>query len=432
MANGNHLAHLTVTPAGHTPHTAELLLMLALPRIEHVAPYVTYVGQAAPVTFYGNRLDQTLGATLVINGIEVHGFAESMANRARITLPVLPVGEYTMHIKNNLGVVIPMSRFVVRQPPSYPDADVATPGRIESLEYDAERDAFYGVSYSELTGVFSAWRMRFDGAQWHTDTIDGAPGAESVAMNVDGTKLFVAGPNCIVREVNPATLQITQTAQRSSCFSEFWGLSLGLADGRILVGNNSQWPTVYEYPSFVDTTTPFPFISTPHYKLNRNRDRLLWAETPTISAPRHLFFYDLPTDTFSPIIVQDPDTYMFSWNIAISDDGHRMMHRRDVYEDGQYVGSVSASLTNAFISPALTHDGEHAVIFDPDTHVLALYDLGTGPNFPKIGDIDTLPDSTRAQTRIALLPDDSVAFTFTTLLGQNGVTGYSLYVRNLP
>ena len=128
----------------------------------------------------------------------------------------------------------------------------------------------------------------------------------------------------------------------------------------------------------------------------------------------------------------DPQTYFLAWNLAISGDGHRMMHRQDVYEDGQYLGSIQG-LTSSLLSPALTTAGERAVVLDPDSDTLALFDLGDGPDFPKIGDIATFPDDVGGGIRVALLPDASVAFAFTTTFSSGGnISGFKLYVRNLP
>jgi hypothetical protein len=373
-------------------------------------------------------LHQTLGATLVINGIEVQGFTEAMLGHSRITLPALPVGEYDMHIKNKLGLVQPMGRFVVRAAPTYPDGEVALPGRIEAIEYDMERDAFYAVSTALPTATTEAWRLHFDGTQWHRDTI-AAPATQSIALNADGTKLIVTSANCIVREVDPDTLQVLAMTARPGCFGEYYGFAAGLADGRVLIGDTDQWPEIYDYPSLDLSTIQLPFLYSPHYVLNATHERLLWAETPGISPPRELFYYDLRTNAATQVIAVDPQTWFLSWNLAISGDGERVMHRQDVYQGGQYIGSIHG-LTDTMITPALTKAGDRAVVLDPQSDVLALFDLSAGPNFPKIGDLATL-DDTVGQSRIVLLPDDSVAFAFT-VISTGVATDFKLYVRNLP
>jgi hypothetical protein len=431
LENGNHVATLTVTPTGYTPRSDQLLLTRLLPKIEHIAPYVAYTGQPSSVIMYGEQMHQTLGATLVINGIEVSGFTDVMLEHSRITLPALPAGEYDMHVKNKLGLVLPMGRVVVRDPPTYADGEVAMPGRIEALDYDMERDAFYAVSPQASPGAsFEAWRLRFAGGQWHREVIPVAE-PQGLSLNVDGTKLFVTSVSCTVNEVDPDTLQVLHTAARPGCFVDYFGMVVGLSNGRTVVADTNQWPTVYDYPSFSTSTIQFPLlVHSPTYALSRNRERLLWAGQPTISPPRTLHAYDVATDSFTQVAVHDPGTYFIAHLLALSGDGHRFMHSQDVYEDAQYIGSVQTS-ASSLVNPALTTSGHRAVVLNPDTDVLELFDLGNGPSFPKLGDVATLPDDVGAG-RILLLPDDRVAFAFTTTLGPGGVSGYKLYVRNLP
>ena len=430
MENGSHVGTLTVTPTGYAPRSDQLLLTRSLPKIEHIAPYVVYPGQATPVIMYGEQMHQTLGAKLVINGIEVQGFTDAMLEHSRITLPALPVGEYDMHVKNNLGLVVPMGRFVVRNAPTYPDGEVAIHGRIEALDYDMERDVFFVVSWDLNTaGDLQAYRLRFDGAQWHRDAIPVAL-PQGLSLNVDGTKLFVTSAQCGVHEVDPDTLQVVHTAFRPNCGSDFFGMIVGLANGRTVIGDTNQWPTVYDYPSFSTSTIQFPLdVHSPTYALSRDRGRLLWAGQPTISAPRPLHSYDVETNSFSQLAVHASDTYFLAPLLALSSDGHRFMHREDVYEDGQYIGSVQGS-GNSLAVPALTTSGDRAVVLNPDTGALELFDLSSGPSFPKLGDVATLPDP--GIGRVALLPDDSVAFAFMVTTTIGGVSSFKLYVRNLP
>jgi len=430
LENGTHLATLTVTPTGYTPRSDQLALMRSLPKIEHVAPYVAYPGQPTPVILYGEEMHQTLGTTLVINGIEVSGFTDAMLEHSRITLPALPVGEYDMHVKNNLGVVIPMGRFVVRNAPTYPDGEFAIHGRVEALDYDMERDVFYVVSWDLNSGQdLQAYRLRFDGAQWHRDAI-AVTEPRAVSLNVDGTKLFVTSSHCGVHEVDPDTLQVVHSTSRTDCFNDYFGMVVGLANGRTVIADTNQWPTVYDYPPLAPSTLQFPLdVHSPTYTLSRNRGCLLWAGQPTISSPRPLHSYNVETNTFSQIAVHDPETYFLAPLLALSGDGHRFMHREDVYENGQYIGTVQGS-GNPLATPTLTTVGDRAVVLNPDTGELELFDLSNGPNFPKLDDVATLPDA--GIGRLTLLPDDSVVFAFMVKADLSSHFTFKLYVRNLP
>jgi hypothetical protein len=128
--------------------------------------------------------------------------------------------------------------------------------------------------------------------------------------------------------------------------------------------------------------------------------------------------------------VHDSDAHFLPGLLAISGDGARIMHRRDVYQEGQYIGSLQA-VSHPYLAPALTRAGGRAVVLQPDTDTLSLYDLTHGPNFAKITDVSVLGDVGYAN-RIALLPNDRVAFLFTSLTSIGGNTTFRLYVRNLP
>lgn len=430
MTSGDYVGTLTVSPAGYGSRSAELLMMLSLPQVEHIAPYVTYTGRPTPMTLYGTHLHQTLGATLVINGTQVQGFSEAMAEHTRIVLPPLAAGEYDLRIANNLGVVQPMGRLVVRDAPTYPDGEFAISGRVESLEYDSERDAFYVVSWDLDYGhKFEAYRLRFDGVQWQRDAIP-VTAPLAVALARDGTTLFVTTENCGIQELDPNTFQVRQASTKPSCYYESFGMVAGLANGRTIVGDTNQWPTVFDYPSLSTSTIPFPSVHTPVHALNRSHERLLWAESPTISAPQELYSYDVRTNGFTQISVHDPETYFLAPLLALSGDGRRIMHRADVYEDAQYIGSLQGT-TSGLLSPALTSTGDRAVVLNPDTNIVSLFDLSSGPNFPKITDVATLPADV-GSGRVVVLPGDNAAAVFTTTFPPSGGYGFRLYVRNLP
>jgi hypothetical protein len=101
-----------------------------------------------------------------------------------------------------------------------------------------------------------------------------------------------------------------------------------------------------------------------------------------------------------------------------------------VYEDETYIGSLPGTW-DPYMSPALYRKGDRAVVLDPQTDVLSLYDLTSPPTFTKVTDLATLDDVAGAN-RIRLLPNDRTAFVFTVLLGPSSTYLFRMYVRNLP
>ena len=253
-----------------------------------------------------------------------------------------------------------------------------------------------------------------------------------MSLTADGATLLVTGDGCNVMEFDPATLALLRTVTRPSCFGgEYLGLVYGLADGRVLVGDTNQWPTVWNYPEFVQRT--IPSLHSPVHALNYNRNRMIWAQAPTISPmpAESLYVYNAVIGTSQVIPVHDPELYFLPGLVAISGEGDHIMHRSDVYQAGVYFGSLQG-VSHPYLSPALTRHGDRALVLEPDTHTLSLFDLSSGPDFPLITDVAVLPDDVGYANRMMILPDDRVAFVFAVLSSVSGVNTFKLYVRNLP
>ncbi|HEY0687228.1 MAG TPA: PKD domain-containing protein [Steroidobacter sp.] len=431
LANGTHSAQVTVTPTGYTARTVTIALNLQLPHVEHVTPYVAYSGTAASVALYGSALQQTAGGTLLIDGTEVQGFTNSVENRAQITLPGLAVGEYELRVSNNLGIERPSARFVVRQAPTYPDGEFDVLGRIESVEYDTERDAFYIVSWDLNYGHhFDAYRIRYDGTQWQRDPIP-VPTPLAASLNVDGTRLYVTAEDCSVTELDPVTLAVLQTNTGPSCYYDRYEMISGFADGRMVVADTNQWHTMWNYPAFTNVSPMFPSVHNPIHLLNDTREKLLWAESPTISDPQELYIYDVATRSFQEVGIRDPDTYFLPYYLGISGDGRRFMHGADVYEDGVYIGSLQG-VGPYHLNAMPTYDGTRAVAFDYSDNRLGVFDLTSGPNFPRLGDLAAIPETIGMANILRLLPDDSAAVLFSVRTVSQDNYVFRAYVRNLP
>jgi hypothetical protein len=430
LANGAHSAQVTVAPTGYTARTVTIALTLDLPEVEHVTPYVAYRGAVAPVTLYGDALQHTVGGTLLVDGVEVQGFTDSFATHARITLPDLPVGEHELRVRNNLGIERGAARFVVREQPTYSDTEFDFPGRVESFEYDTERDVFYIVSWDLDYGhAYDAYRLRYDGSQWQRDAIP-VTTPLAVSLNVDGTRLYVTSQDCSVTELDPETFAVLQTNTKPSCYYERFEMVRGLADGRMLVADTGGFPTVYNYPAFTVVSPTFPSLDSAIHVLNHTRERMLWAESPTITGPREVYIYDVPTRSMQEVAVHDPNTYFLPGFLSISGDGQRFMHGADVYDAGQYIGSLQHAGTDYF-HPALTYDGTRAVAFDRNTHRLSVFDLTDGPNFPAVTELLTINPINVGST-LKLLPNDRVALFFTVHYNSPQPNVFRAYIRNLP
>jgi hypothetical protein len=236
LPNGEHHAHVTVTPAGGwEPAVARVTLELKLSRADKVVPYVAYTGQAARVIVYGESLDNIEDESVFVGDTEVTGLVATSEAEATLDLPPLPAGTYPVSIGKTAAASPEVARIVVRDEPLHDTASLPLPGVVQSLDYDAERDAFYAV-YVTPEGARVAQRLRPDGAgAWVSDTLPvNAPLA--AAMATDGAQLIVSSAGCVAHHLDPQTLAVLLSAPRADCnpVAEGFGAFAVLADGRVL------------------------------------------------------------------------------------------------------------------------------------------------------------------------------------------------------
>jgi hypothetical protein len=328
-------------------------------------------------------------------------------------------------VRNQLGIQFPPTRLVVRDPPNYADEELALPGAVRALEYDAERDVFYAV-FSTNTGNVAQRLVRQQNGSWQFDSIN-VPNPRALTLTADGTQLLVTSANCGVHELDVATLQVIESAFKGNCVSEDFGIIHGLANGRVLIGDSDQWSSTWTYPGF-ETTPYLPSIHSATTVLSYDRTLMIWAEQPSISPPREIYAFDTyMRGNASGVSPNDTSTNFTRSNLASSGDGMFAMHREDIYENIyhdrlSYVGSLPV-ISGANLMPALSRYGTRAVVLDPDTDTLSLFDVA---GLTLIQDIDTFTSDVLGG-QLMFLPDDSTVFSFTQTSG-----GYRLYVRGLP
>ena len=277
LPNGKHEARVTVTPSGGwEPAAVTVTLDLKLPQAHSIVPYVAYTGQPSLVTLYGDGLLDADGESVFINDIEAPNLTAASDESAAIELPPLPAGTYTVRIGKSGDLSSEMGRVVVRDEPVHRTAELSLPGLVRSLEYDAERDAFYAV-FMAADGTRVARRLHNSGAgAWASDVIPvDAPWA--VALTADGAHLLVSSGGCTVHRLDPQTLAVLHSLTKDSCDAagERFGAMAVLADGRVFAVDDAGDSTVWEYPDF----GPAEILSSganPLLVLNADRDRLLW------------------------------------------------------------------------------------------------------------------------------------------------------------
>ncbi len=431
--NGEQTAQVTATPSGgQSPAVVEVTVDVALPLVRTLMPYVAYTGRTQPVTLYGDALAQTEGRAFTIGGHQMR-IDSATSERANAELPPLPDGTYKVSIENPLGIERHMGRVVVRSLPGYEDADVPLGGPVRSVDYDAERDAFY-VVLAEGGGLAAKRIARATGTWQVEPIIVSAPRA--VALNADGTQLLVTADGCAVHHIDPASLATLQSTTKPSCGGdERLGAVATLADGRVLIADDLAASAVWDYPAFTPSQI-LPSVMNPVALVNYARNRLLWAERPEIAGDWKLHRFSVGMEAAREVAPHSAPGYQRS-NLAVSGTGTRALHRADLY-DGQmnYLGTLEGFANPNEMVPGLDHRGARAVVLDTTMDAMLVYDINRpGPTYPLSYDPIALPNDLWPNDGVVIVPPaDSVAFAFTTTAidpSQNQYA-YRLYVRRLP
>jgi hypothetical protein len=431
--NGEQTAQVTATPSGgQSPAVVEVKLDVALPLVRTLMPYVAFTDRSQPVTLYGDALAQTEGRTFTIGGRAMR-IDSATSERANADLPPLPDGTYTVSIENPLGIERQMGRVVVRGVPGYQDADIALGGPVRSVEYDAERDAFYVVLAE--SGGLAAKRIGRAFGTWQVEPINvSAPRA--VALSADGTQLLLTADGCAVHHIDPVSLAILQSSTKPSCGGdERLGAVAVLADGRVLIADDLATSGVWDYPAFTASQI-LPSAMNPLAVVNYARNRLLWAERPETAGAWKLHRFSVGMESAREVSPHSAPGYLRS-NLAVSGTGTRALHRADLY-DGQmnYLGTLEGFANPQEMVPGLDHRGLRAVVLDTTTDAMLVYDINRpGPTYPLSYEPIPLPNDLWPNDGVVIVPPaDSAAFAFTTTAidpSQNQYA-YRLYVRRLP
>lgn len=438
LPNGPHEGVVRIVPSGYSEWTGRFQLQLELPTVRQISPYVVYTGQATTVNLVGDRL-QLANGRVVVDGQQVQGLTRASISKARAELPALAPGEYTVRVTNALGIERPGARLLVRDPPAHPDSEVTFPGRPYSIEYDPERDVFYGV-FGEDFNFFARRFYRLPNGTWQFDEI-AVSNPQALTIALGGERLLVTSGDCGVYEVDAVTLQTVASVLQPGCFPTTFDLIAALADGNVIFGRTSGAADLRTYPG-LEFYRLLPNVA-PAAMLSHDRSRMLWGgpNVPNTVQP-NLWVFDVlggpSSSTPSTRLVTSNDgTVRSIYSFAISGDGSRFMNYDDVYDNNyQYAGSLQG-LGNANIASAMSRRGTRAVVYNNDTDELTLFDVSTstGNSFPSLGLIDSFPAEVDAWP-VSYFPDDRAVFMRASV--QTGFTPgnptyeYRLIVREVP
>lgn len=436
LPNGGHDAVVRIAPAGYSEWTGSFHLQVELPNVRQVSPHVVYAGQFTTVNLLGDRL-QWADGWVAAGGLSALALTRASPSKARAELPALTSGEYSVSVANALGIERAAARLVVRDPPVHVDSEVTLPARPYSLEYDPERNVFYGVFGTDSFEYFARRFYRLANGTWQFDEI-AVPNPRALTLALGGEQLLVTSANCGVYEVDAASLQTVASELQPGCLPADFGLIAALADGAVIFGNTNTSANLRTYPGF----NSYPFLANvvPEALLSHDRSRMLWGQSDAGTIQPNLWIFDVlgaplvGTPTTSLVATNDNSATYGIYSLAISGDGSRFMNYEDVYDNNhQYVGALQG-LDNANITSAISRTGTRAVVYNNDTDELMLFDVSAGSSFSSLGVIDTFAEEFSAE-RITYFPDDTAVFISGAV--QTGSPGnesyeYRLFVRELP
>ena len=418
--------------------TIPVTVEVKVPAIEYSSPYLHYNGVSDSVTVRGRNLTGATNGVLRIGAVDVDSFTVKSDIEMQVQLPALANGEYQFILTNSTGDSLMGGRVVVIDKPVYADSIIPLTYAPTTMEYDPERQAIYIVFRDPADGKTRAQQLQLQNGSWVVAELN-IDSPRSLTLTAHGEELLIATDSCAVIHVNPVTLETYQPyPAKANCSNAIFGLFRAFDDGQIMVADTNQWPTVMEYPGF--TGISYPSIHTPISIISRNRNRMIYAESPTISGAfrRHIYYYDSNKDAFTQFDTVDPEAYYTVQLFAINADGSRFLHRQDVYDETmQYMGSLDlpAEITYTGNAPGVSPDGTTAYFFDNATETIGRYDLtGPTPPFPKIGDDIVLPENSASFIYRMLVSDDGkTAFIITGHRSTplSAVDEYYFIVKNL-
>lgn len=337
VANGAQTGTVTIQPddarVGGAAVRANLLL--ALPGVDHVAPYATWVGRAPTVILRGSgfgndgtlpvRIGSEVATGTVISDTELRVTAPAQAAAARV-----PV-----RVENALGVARSASELVILPAPAYASHQASLTTYPTQMTLDPERQAvLLGGSGTEIH------RFRFASGAWVEDAFQ-APSATAAYVALDGQTLLVTSGNTgspanVFLELDPDTFAIRKTTGYPTYYARF-DMVAGFNDGRVLVIDSEQWVETIWYPSlakglYIDAWNP-------RMLLTRDRSRM-------IVTGMGLSSYDVADSAAKARSIASSPYQGYDW--SVSGDGGRFVVGAAVYDrDFAFRGSVSLPETYA-------------------------------------------------------------------------------------
>jgi len=447
LDSGTYTGVISVVYSGKYVSATSLDIPVAIsilfPQTLSSGPYVFNTGQNSGAILTGVNYLNSVGQSLSIGSNSLSNFQIVDDSEIRITVPsTLAAGEYFLNFSNALNITRNDARVVVKDKPAYVDSVVTIPGGAVNIEFDEERNAFFGVFRDlQLVSPNVLARIQYSAGNWVVNVVNLPSGVLAATLTPDGKELLVHGTDCKMYHVDPDALTWVNPPVSVPCFyttNGQTGLLHALNDGQVLFGSLDQWPTLWEYPSL--QIINYPMLYSPSSIISRSRNRMIFSESSGITGPRSITYYDPKTDVFNYFSVQDPDTYFSPFVYSLSSDSSRFTHFNYIYDyDMNFLGTLDGTTPYPLDNIQASPDGKKAIRYSYDTKSISVYDISgtTGP-FPKMNatDYPVPANSVDSVQQIFMTDDNATLFLFglrylSTTVGGTRIYEFSMIVQNI-
>ena len=363
LANGTYEAIVTLKPDNTRYKNMNIIMGLGvyLATVEHVSPYVAYIGRSEPIIIRGksfgvqSSIKVNVGNTeidaTVVSDTEIHLNYPTLASEQRVNV----------YIKNALNIARSSAELVYKQAPIYTSQKFQVNDKFYKISLDPERSAIL-LSGREANEIR---RLRLIASGWVADSFP-AQNAQTASLTLDGKEILVSigkpgfsTPNTFVH-LNPDTLAINKSVPINEVYpaTGTYDLIAPLNDGRTLLLQSNQWSYAMYYPSQESFQPPSAWGI--EMLISRDHSRILLGG---VNSGTDNYSYDSNTSVFTPRQL-NIDLFRTN-NISMSGDGSRLVADNSVYDRNfNFLGSLNPIVDHW--NSAVTPNGKYIYVASTD------------------------------------------------------------------
>lgn len=403
LGNGTHTGTVTLssTTAGVNDWIVPVTMVVNLPQVNYVSPYVALSSTTGNVIIRGSGFTGITNQAINVGASPASSINVISDTEIRISHPSLTAGAHSVTIPNQLNIAMTRADLQVVNPVSYSSGSVATSGSNKQRAiYDAPRQTLYvaDTSFSELE------RYHWNGTSWVADSLSIA-NLLDIALTPDGKEIIAVGLFTIHHIdlnsfINIAQHTLSETATSIAMTN----------DGYAMIGSQSISSGYFKYNVLTRSDTFIPSngsaaLANPAFAGSYDGSKLFLAGGSGAQA-QYVYTYESADNG-----TLQESSLVQSINLVDTDlTGSRVLFDTDqVYDDLlNYQGSlVGMSATT------LSKDGNLAYCYNFSPRAIRIYDL-TNPNgsggFNQSGSDLAFATSPGSVKRLALTPSEKNIF----------------------